>query len=111
MADLSNTLASLSSSLDDVESALEGLLSRPLQESLDGQSDPIERAKLLFWIAYTIHSCSWGACPSLCTQGCLSDQDSVYTKLRAVDPEEHGVLQELVRTSFLSKSCVDLGYR
>lgn len=51
---------SLLDSLDDVEEALEPLLSKSLQDSLDNAEGPIERAKILFWVAYAIHSCTWG---------------------------------------------------
>jgi len=58
---LDETLTALTSNLDDVEAALEQLLSRPLQDTLNDLSGPAERAKLLFWIAYAVHSCSWSA--------------------------------------------------
>lgn len=57
---LIETVDSLIDSLDDVEDALEPLLSKSLQDSLASANGPIERAKILFWLAYTIHSCTWG---------------------------------------------------
>lgn len=60
--DLSTVLDQLGGSLDSVQAALEPLLARPLEETLAELPGPIERAKVLFWIAYTIHSCSWGGC-------------------------------------------------
>lgn len=58
--DLLETVESLLDSLDDVEEALEPLLLKSLQETLASADGPIERAKVLFWLAYTIHSCTWG---------------------------------------------------
>lgn len=49
----------LDSSLDELEEALAPLLERPLQDTLTSLPGPVERAKVLFWVAYTIHSCSW----------------------------------------------------
>lgn len=50
---------SLLDSIDAVEEALEPLWSKSLQDSLDSADGPTERAKILFWIAYAIHSCTW----------------------------------------------------
>lgn len=47
-------------SLDEVEDALEPLLTQSLQDSLAQVDGPLERARLLFWLAYTLHSCTWG---------------------------------------------------
>lgn len=58
--DLLETVDSLLDSLDDVEEALEPLLLKSLQETLASADGPMERAKVLFWLAYTIHSCTWG---------------------------------------------------
>jgi hypothetical protein len=52
----------LDGSLNDLEAALAPLLARPLEETLASLPGPVERAKVLFWVAYTIHSCSWGSC-------------------------------------------------
>jgi len=74
------TLDSIASSLDTLESLLKPVLDRPLEETLAELPGPLERARLLFWIAYVVHSCSW-----------------IYVRLRGVDPEEHGVMDELKR--------------
>lgn len=58
--DLIQTVDSLIESIDDVEEVLEPLLSKSLQDSLNSADGPVERAKILFWLAYAIHSCTWG---------------------------------------------------
>lgn len=62
MADdtLSTTLDNLSTSLDAVEATLAPLLARPLEETL-ASLEPVERAKVLFWISYTLHSSTWSS--------------------------------------------------
>lgn len=57
--ELSDVVSQLGSSLNDVEKVMAELLERPLAETLASLPGPIERAKLMFWITYTIHSCSW----------------------------------------------------
>lgn len=59
---LDATLSALSGSLDETEAALKLLLARPLEDTLSDLPGPIERAKVLFWVSYAIHSCSWGPC-------------------------------------------------
>lgn len=96
------TVDSLIDSLDDVEEAFEPLLSKSLQDSLDSADGPIERAKILFWLAYAIHSCTWGKLIPfrLSFARLTSHPNAAFTKTAAVDPEEHGVLEELVGPCF-----------
>lgn len=68
--DLLETVDSLLDSLDDVEEALEPLLLKSLQDSLANADGPIERAKMLFWLAYTLHSCTWGTLQCLVSPDC-----------------------------------------
>lgn len=60
--DPSATLATLSTSLDSLETALEPLLAKPFDEVLADQ-DPLVQARLQVLTSYVVHDLIWGASP------------------------------------------------
>ncbi|GAA5908946.1 hypothetical protein JCM6882_004952 [Rhodosporidiobolus microsporus] len=79
--DPSATLAQLSTSLTALETALEPLLSRPLEEVLESaQDEPLVQARTQVLASYVVHDLIW-----------------VYLKTAGVDPSTHPVMEEIER--------------
>ncbi|BGP31436.1 hypothetical protein JCM10296v2_003200 [Rhodotorula toruloides] len=77
--DPSATLATLSTSLDSLETALEPLLAKPFEEVLADQ-DPLVQARLQVLTSYMVHDLIW-----------------VYLKTAGIEPSTHPVMQEIER--------------
>ena len=60
MTELTDVVSQLAESVDSIEAAMAPLLQRPLADTLASLAGPVERATLLFWLAFTIHSCARG---------------------------------------------------
>ncbi|GAA5859780.1 hypothetical protein JCM8547_007024 [Rhodosporidiobolus lusitaniae] len=80
-SDPSATLATLSASLGDLESALEPLLSKPLSDLVDSaQDEPLVQARAQVLASYIVHDLIW-----------------VYLKTAGVEPSNHSVMEEIER--------------
>ncbi|BGP47461.1 hypothetical protein JCM10450v2_003313 [Rhodotorula kratochvilovae] len=78
-ADPSATLATLTSSLTALESALAPLLAKPLDQHLENE-DPLVQARAQVLASYVVHDLIW-----------------VYLKTAGVDPAAHPVMAEIER--------------
>ncbi|GAA5841908.1 hypothetical protein JCM11251_005417 [Rhodosporidiobolus azoricus] len=75
------TLAQLSTSLTALETALEPLLAKPLEEHLAAaQDEPLVQARMQVLASYVVHDLIW-----------------VYLKAAGVEPSTHPVMEEIER--------------
>lgn len=101
MAELTDVVSQLAVSVDNIEAAMAPLLQRPLADTMASLAGPVERATLLFWLAFTIHSCARGWPPCLLSKTHEVDiMLAVHAKLQAADPEETGVMDEVVSQAY-----------
>lgn len=99
--DASETLASLRTSLQSVEDTLKPLLDRKWAETT-GSLGTLERAKMDVLVSYAINDLIWGEQACLIGLSCEYElTETVYLKMKGVDPSKHDVSTELVRCAIV----------
>jgi len=96
-ADVKKSLAELDVLVKDIQSLLDPMLGKPIQETLNDK-DPLENAKLQISLAYamnTLYFCNYlDASPSL-FMFLL-----VYMRLQNANLTDHPILKDIVRAIF-----------
>lgn len=87
-------LASLNTSLSELESLLEPLLAQSLPESTL-ELEPLQQAKLQTVLPYVVYDLVFSEFV-VTAQGVEYSRSAVYLKTKGVDPKTHPVVSELV---------------
>jgi exosome complex protein LRP1 len=102
-SDPTATLAQLSASLGDLESALEPLLAKPFDDLLESaKDDPLVQARTQVLASYIVHDLIWGTPLPLLSNSLKSLTFPppcflVYLKTAGVEPVSHPVMEEIER--------------